>query len=502
MKRDHPTDSSEIPVFSLEEALTLQPGEITPENFLQIAKAEMKKVFGRKPEIEKDTKIPVREEEDSERRIRRNLILMQRYLKDQIDHQANPERIQADLIAIDRFLNAYLLSLHLDAEDAYRELTDYFEGYLMKLEALAPFTPQFGALARFYTWLGSEPSLQNEINYVNIAVPRACETLLLIFRNDIPYLTRLYEIASDPANDRIGSLSCKTDEEESGQSSDEAKESLAEIRVSNWRKSQRNQNRQIVSRFYRDLLKDPDWSRPEIEHAVEIADLYLINTLPKLLLRADQSAYDLRSTLRKTRRALIKSGRTEDSILFENAFSALITTLTNLGFVHFETSATPLDPYSPKRLSRTKYQPESLAPSWQMDQVPDSFEDTLKWLKWNIDRNERFLLAFQMDLEDSGMDADQITEHVDSVQALMGELLRYEGRTMETLPKGLNDLLTLSQDYYDFVKDQEMLLRFVDSLRRFYRSMVRQGYLSTETGEELLSYLKRKAPDWIEHIGE
>lgn len=492
---------SALPDFSLEEALRLNPNQITPDDFLQMAKVEMQRVFGDDLELEPESEIPPRIESEGhdEQRVRRNVILMKKYLEAQISCHADPEQRRTDLVTMDRFLNTYLRSLDLDAEDAYRELTDYFEGYLMNLDPLPPFTPQFGALSRFYTWLGEEPSLLEETNFVNMTVPRACKTLLLVFRNDIPYLTRLYNIASDPANDRLKSVWYKTDEGSHVSVSEKTKESSARVRVSNWRNSQCTQNRQIISRLLLDIQKNHDWKPLEVDYAIETARLYLLNTLPSLLLRADQCAYDLKTTIRRTRRVMKRSERTVDYELFTKSFLALIDTLTDLSLLPPESSARPLDPYYPNLLDQTDI--ESLAPYWPRDQAPNSFEETLSWLKWNIDRNERFLLAFKMDLENSGMDSNRVLEHVFNVQALMGELLRYEGRTMETLPEGLDDLLHPNQDYFEFVSDPNELSCYITSLRRFYLSMVKQGYLAPDTGVDLLSQIKRQTPVWLEHIG-
>lgn len=457
-----------------------------------MAKDEMKKVFGRKPRLKPDSEIPPRseEEEDFEWLIRRNLILMTRYLQSQIDAHAEPERIRADLIAVDRFLNTYLLSLDLDAEDACSELTDYFEESLMKLEPLPPFTPLFGSFARFYSWLKEEPSLIHKTNAEGFTVPRACDRLLLSLKGDIPYLTRLYEIASDPANDRPGSASG---------SKDMSGASPAEVRLSNWREDQRDQNEEIVARFRQELREHSGWSRDEIQHAVRVADLYLIDTLPMLLLRADQCEYDLRTTFLRTRRIMAGSGRT-DFEDFSRSFSALLDTLTDQGLLPTKSIENLPNPYYPRILDRTDAEVESLVPSWPMNQAPDAYEDNLNWLRWVIGRNERFLLAFQSDLEDSGMSADRITEHVSNVQELMGEMLDHEGRIMETMPEGMSNLLDRHLNYCDFMTDPESLRRSVASLRRFYRSMVKQDYLSKDLGDDLLSYLKEQTRSWMESI--
>lgn len=506
-KRNHVKDSSvsDRPAFSLEKALGSNANEITPDTFLQIGKDEMKKAFGHEPEIEKDSIIPEKgeSEADFEWRVRRNLILMQRYLIDQISRQADPERVRADLITIDRFLNTCLSRWELDAEDAEGLNNEYFEGDLMRMDPVPPFAPQFGALERFYEWMRDELSLQDRFTVEGIRVPVACRNILMNLQDDIPYLMRLYEIATDPANDD-GPLPdwMKSSKKPSRKSTSAEKSDLSqgEIRVMRWRESQRRKNHAIASQFRRDLKKSAGWSSEDIASAVGIAELFLINILPMLLLRADQSQYHLRTFMRQYRRSLMEDRNPEDYEAFINGFSALLVTLTDLKLIPPETDAKPLDPFYSELIDMPSEGLESLAPSWPLTQAPNPYEENLDWFQWNLDRNQRFLLAFAMDMAVSGLGPERVLDNLLNVQTVMAELFRYEKCTMETLPEGLDRLLRKHLDYCDFMSDPQALRRSVGSLRRFYRSMIKQGYLAPEIGDELLAYLKQQTRVWAEHL--
>lgn len=493
---DEADEREDLPDFSLRKALTEFTGEITPDDFLRMAKAEMQRVFGEEPEIDPESEIPPRSEgeADFEWLIRRNLILMVRYLNSQFDSHADPERVRDDLMTIDRFLNTWLLSLDLDAEDANTDdLTDYFEEYLMTLDPVPPFPPQFGALARFYDWMMDEPDLKDQINYVDFPVPRACEDFLTGLHRKIPYLTRLYEIATDSGNDAPASKKPSKSESEAGLTSP------AQRRMENWIDAQCARNQKVLSLVRQDFRKDFHFKPDDLEYAERISDTFLTNILPNALIPVEYAHYASASMLRNYSQTLMNEGRYGEVQLFTSCMNALNIILAHLGYVKPEHKGQLVDPFYsdvPKDESPEESMPDDL---WRMEQAPDRYVDHLNWLKWNIDRNRRFLLAFQEDLQNSGMAPERVQDHVAHVQKIMGVLLHYEGSTMETLSKGLDRHYTADEGYF-LEGEPDKLRQMVGSLRRFYRSMAKLGYLSPDVGDELLSYLKQQTHVWMKNM--
>lgn len=510
-----------IPYFSIGEALKACPDPITPETFRRIANDEMQKVYTSDLTLGEDLKIPydlspeklladIDLHEEARWVTERNLVLMEKYLKDQIGRQADPKRIRQDLISLNRYLNIYLRSECLDVEDVDEELGDYFNDYLMKQETLVPFSPEFGTLGRFYTWLKDEPAVQSHLNWDEIPTPRICEMLLINLRRNIPFLTRLYEIASDPANDRPESKSAKRRGKRSGRVSGkpkldrEPKQSVAEKRVENWRIDQMVKNRSFLPQIRKILVEGLDWDPDDLQATIDLADTFLVQTLPVSLLTAEQSVYYIETFLRNAYLLIQEHGDPDEMAFFASCFVPMMAALGELGLIPPHAKIQTLDPYYPDvpvaEDLEEGYFREAEDVSWTLDQEPDVYEDHLNWLKWNIDRNGYFLTVFQNDLIASGMDLTRIGEHVKNVQMVMAELLRYLGSTMETLPEGLNEALLENLGDYYFLKNPDELRRNVGSLRRFYRTMVKQGYLSEEAGDECLSYLKKKTRHWMEKM--
>lgn len=486
-------DRKDLPNFSLEEALRSHPGEMTVNDFLQMGKAEMQRVFGEEPEIDPKSEIPPRSEceEDFEWLIRRNLILMMRYLNSQIDSHADPERIREDLVTIDRFLNTWLLSLDLDAEDANEDdLTDYFEEYLITLDPVPPFPPQFGALARFYDRMMDEPDLKDQLNILYDPAARACENFLIGLHRKLPYLMNLYTIIADSGNDDPVSKKRSESDSEAGLPSP------AQRRMENWIEAQSSQNRKILSQVRRDLKRDFHFSPDELDYACRISDTFLTNILPNALIPIEHAHYASASMLRNYTQTLMNEGQYGEVQLFALSMNALNIILAHLGYVKPEHQGQLVDPFYsdvPKDASPEECMPDDL---WKVEQAPDRYSDHFNWLKWNVDRNRRFLLAFQEDLQNSAMAPERIQDHVANVQKIMGVLLHYEGSTMETLPKGLDRHYT-DDDGYFLEGDPDKLRQMIGSLRRFYRSMIRLGYLLPESGDELLAFLKKRTGDWV-----
>lgn len=509
-----------FPDFSIGEALKNHPDAITPEVFHAIANDETRKVYDRELTLGEDLKIPFDSTADEDYSLyedvmwitQRNLLLMEKYLRAQIAEEADPERILQDLVSLDRYLNVYLRAECLNPEDVEEELGDYFNEYLISQETLVPYTPEFGTLGRFYTWLKDEPAVQNNLNWDQVPTPRVCEMLLINLRRNIPYLTRLNEVASDPANDRPEAKSTKGRKKRSGRVSGklkidrEAKKSVAEKRVENWENDQRIKNRSYLPQIRKILTEDLEWAPEELRAIVDLADAFLVQTLPGSLLTAEQSVYYLESFVRNAFLLFQEQRDLEDMAFFTACYVPMMAALGELGLIPPQTELQSLDPYFPDVPAAEDleegYFREAEDISWTLDQEPDVYEDHLNWLKWNIDRNGHFITVFQNDLIDSGMDLTRINDHVSNVRKIMAELLRYVGSTMETMPKGLNEALAEHLGLYDFLTDPEELRRCVGSLRRFYRTMVKRGYLSEEAGDECLSYLKKKTRPWMEQMNE
>lgn len=510
-----------IPCFSIGEAIKACPDPITPETFRRIANEEMQRVYNSDLTLGDDLKIPydlspeklladIDLHEEARWVTERNLVLMEKYLKDQIARQADPKRIRQDLISLDRYLNLYLRAECLDVEDVDEELGDYFNEYLMKQETLVPFSPEFGALGRFYTWLKDEPAVQSHLNWDEIPTPRICEMLLINLRRNLPFLTRLYEIASDPANDRPESKSAKRKGKRSGRVSGkpkldrEPKQSVAEMRVENWENDQMVKNRSFLPKIRKILVESLDWDPDDLQATIDLADTYLVQMLPASLLTAEQSVYYIETFIREAYLLIQEQGDPDELAFFASCFVPMMAALGELGLIPPHAKIQTLDPYypdvpAPQDLEEGYFR-ENEDVSWRPDQEPDEYEDHLHWLKWNIDRNGYFLTVFQNDLIASGMDLTRIEDHIKNMQIVMAELLRHIGSTMETLPGGLNEALLENLGDYNFLKDPDELRRCVGSLRRFYRTMVKRGFLSEEAGDECLSYLKRKTRQWTEKM--
>lgn len=507
-----------FPDFSIGEALRTYPGDLTPEVFHKIANDEMRRVYDRDLTVGEDLKIPFDNTKDEDYSLyedamwltQRNLILMEKYLKDQIEKQANPERIREDLISLDRYLNDWLRSECLEPEDAEAELGEYFNTYLIRLDPLPPFTPEFGTLGRFYTWLKDEPAVQNHLNYDEVPSPRICEFLLINLRRNIPFLTRMYEVATDPANDRPEPKSTKRKGKRSGRVSGKPKldrtpkKSVAEKRLENWQADQTARNRSFLPRIRKDLAGQIDWDPEDLKATVDLAEVFLVQIMPGSLLTAEQSAFYLESFLRNAFTTIQEKGDTEDLAFFSACFVPLMVALADLGLIPTPSDTHGLNPYEspvpPPEDLEEGYFREAEETAWRAEQEPDVYEDHLNWLKWNIDRNGYFLTSFQNDLIASGMDLGRIGDHVSNVRKIMAELLRYTGSPMETLPNGLDIVLAEGIGVCDFMREPDELRRCVGSLRRFYRSMIKRGYLSETSGDELLSTLKKKTRPWMEHI--
>lgn len=507
-----------FPDFSIGEALKTYPDNITPEVFHKIASDEMRKVYDCDLSLGEDLEIPSERPlpEDYSLQVdvmwltERNLRLMEKYLRDQIAKQADPERIREDLITLDRYLNIWLRSECLDPEDAEEELADYFVEYLLKQDPLPPFTPQFGTLGRFYTWLKDEPAVQNHLNYNEVPTPHMCQVLLINLRRNIPLLTRMYEVATDPANDRPEPKTRSRKGKRAGRVSGKPKldrkpkMSTAEKRVENWRLDQMARNRAVFSQVRRVLLDNFDWKPEDRDYTLGIAETFLIHVLPMAMLPAEQSSYYLEEFLRNAYETLKESDDPEELSHFAACFVTVMVALADLGLIPPETKIHSVDPYysdvpDPQNLEEG-YTRESQDVAWRADLEPDVYEDHLNWLKWNIDRNSHFLTIFQNELIASGMDLPRIEDHVGHVRTIMAELLRYIGSPMEALPKGLDEALAQGLDVADFMTDPDALRSHVGSLRRFFRVMVKRGYLSEEEGEALLTYLKKQTRLWMERI--
>lgn len=509
---------SAFPDFSIGEALKTHPNAIRPEVFHEIANDEMQRIYDCSLTIGEDLEIPFDHENKEDLSLyreamwltQRNLILMEKYLKDQIAKGAEPERIREDLISLDRYLNDWLRSECLEPEDAEEELGDYFAKHLIKQEPLPSFTHEFGALGRFYSWLEQELTVQNHLNYNEVPTPRMCELLLINLRRNIPFLTRMYEIATDPANDRPEPKSLKSKKKRSGRVSGkpkldrEAEESVSEKRLKNWRVDQVARNRSILAQFRRALPDRFDWDPEDVSFAVEIAEMFLIDTLPMALLPAEQCSYYLTTFLRQTCDTLGDSGDPDLLERFGYCYAGMTLMLEDMGLIQKENSLGSSDPYyphvpDPEELEEG-YAPENPDIAWGADQEPDVYEEHLNWLKWNIERNSLFAAVFQDELIASGMDLERIDDHVYFVSKLMAEALRYIGSPMEALPEGLDELLAQGIGTADFLTDPISLRRAVGSLRRFYRIMIKRGFLPEEEGEALLSYLKKNTRFWLERL--
>lgn len=507
-----------FPDFSIGETLKTYPDVITPEVFRQIANEEMRRVYDCDLTLGEDLEIPSERPlpEDYSLQVdvmwltERNLVLMEKYLKDQIAKQADPERIREDLISLDRYLNDWLRSECLEPEDAEDELGDYFTKYLIKLDPLPSFTHEFGTLGRFYTWLKDEPAVQNHLNYNEVPTPRMCELLLINLRRNIPFLTRMYQIASDPANDRPEPKSAKRKGKRAGRVHGKPKldrkpkDSVSEKRVKNWMVDQIARNRSILAQMRRALPKRFEWDPKDIDLAVEIAETFLIQILPMALLPAEQYRYYLNPFFQNLRELVGGSEDPEELRRLGSCYARVTIMLDEMELMPLDPMGQSTDPYYP-------FVPDSEDPEegnvptvqnipWQADQEPDVYEDHLNWLKWNIDRNSLFATVFQDELIASGMDLERIDDHVYFVSKLMAEALHYIGSSMESLPEGLDELLAQGLSTADFLTEPDILRRAVGSLRRFYRIMMKRGYLPEETGERLLSYLKQNTRFWMDRM--
>ena len=132
-----------------------------------------------------------------------------------------------------------------------------------------------------------------------------------------------------------------------------------------------------------------------------------------------------------------------------------------------------------------------------VDQTDNSFAEAVKMEEAQRRRNEAFLAVFREDLAQSGLSAKTIKKHDANVTFFLTEysVRTYYSDSMEDSASAVNSFLCwyIPEKYIGNTKN--LIKENATSLRKFFKCMVRHGYLSEEIYRKISAEISEAVSD-------